>query len=376
MSTQTQTSPALFLYGTLRHLPLLEIVAGGPIQTRPARLPEHRAHRVAGADYPMIHPAEGEMAEGLLIHPDAQQRARLDFYEGGHGYGLRQLTVQTDEGPRDALVYWPDGLSAAEPWDAASWIATRGALQVEAARDAMEMFGRQSPETVARRFPSILVRAQARLNARMTHPATLRRDARPDDVQIARRHIAYAGFFAVEDYVLRHRRFDGGLSPDLHRAVFISADAVSVLPYDPARDRVMLVEQFRMGPTARGDTNPWLLEPIAGRMDPGETPRQTALRETREETGLEVARLIPLPAYYPSPGAKTEFVTPFLALADLPDEAAGVGGLDSEHEDIRAHVLSFDAVMALLDTGELANGPLVLSVLHLMRMRPDLRRAA
>ena len=64
------------------------------------------------------------------------------------------------------------------------------------------------------------------------------------------------------------------------------------------------------------------------------------------------------------------------ALADLPDSAAGLGGLASEAEDIRAHVIGFDAVLAMADSGEIDNAPLLMLVLWLERRRDALRRAA
>jgi nudix-type nucleoside diphosphatase (YffH/AdpP family) len=174
---------------------------------------------------------------------------------------------------------------------------------------------------------------------------------------------------------LCHKRFDGGETPLLNRAVFVSGDAATVLPYDLVRDRVMLIEQFRPGPLARGDTQPWLLEPIAGRIDAGETPAEAVRREAEEEAGLHLGALHSCGNYYPSPGAKTEYLYSFIGIADLPDEAAGLGGLPGEGEDIRSHVISFDALMALVGSGEAATGPLLISAWWLAANRDRLRRA-
>lgn len=375
--TAPDRAAPLFVYGTLRHPPLLRIVAGEDIaEPAAAWLPGHLAFRASGHDYPMIAPAPGHVAEGLLIHLTAQARARLDFYEGGHGYGIRSVQVDTEDGPRRAEVYWPpdSGPDPAEPWTLATWVTQRGALQCLAAQDAMALFGSQSAEQVAARFPSVLARAQARLNAQADAvPTDLRRAAQPGDIDILSHATPYADFFSVEELRLRHRTFSGGMTQPLHRAVFVSADAATVLPYDPERDRVLLIEQLRMGPIVRGDPQPWSLEAIAGRIDPGETAEHAARREAREEAGLDLNRLIPLGGYYPSPGAKNEFLYSFIGLADLPDGAAGLGGLLAEGEDIRAHVVSFDTLMGLIDSGEAGNAPLILSALHLSRLREDLR---
>ena len=107
------------------------------------------------------------------------------------------------------------------------------------------------------------------------------------DVQVADLTRAYADFFAVEEYHLSFRRFDGGHSPVVKRAAFVATDASILLPYDPRRDAVLVIEQFRAGPFARGDAAPWLLEPVAGRIDPGETPEGAARRDdtTRRSGG-------------------------------------------------------------------------------------------
>ncbi len=186
----------------------------------------------------------------------------------------------------------------------------------------------------------------------------------------------YRNYFSVQEHDVAIPRFDGGFSDVVTRAVFVSGDAVCVLPYDPERDRVMVIEQYRFGPHVRGDTQPWKLEAIAGRIDPGETPEQTAMREMVEETGLHLRELIKAPSYYPAPGAVAEYMYSFIGLVDLPDGAAGIGGLEVEAEDIKSHILSFDGVMELLNDGRADTGPLVVSLLWLAAHRESIRKGA
>ena len=100
----------------------------------------------------------------------------------------------------------------------------------------------------------------------------------------------YKGFFSVKEYDLSFTKFDGSKSDVVTRSALISFDAVIVLPYDPIHDHVLLVEQFRAGPFARQEENPWCLEPIAGLIDQGETPEEAGLREAHEEKGLTLSK--------------------------------------------------------------------------------------
>ncbi|HEY6919245.1 MAG TPA: NUDIX domain-containing protein, partial [Tabrizicola sp.] len=184
---------------------------------------------------------------------------------------------------------------------------------------------------------------------------------------------SHAGFFGLDIWTLRHRRFDGGMSPQLTREVFVAGDAVTVLPYDPVRDRVLLVEQMRMGPLGRGDPLPWQLEAIAGRIDPGETPEEAARREAVEEAGLVLGTLEKVAEYYPTPGAVTEYLYSYVGLCDLADGSAGVFGAEDEAEDIKGHLLSFDRLIEVMAAGEIGNAPLLLTVLWLQRERARLR---
>ncbi len=186
----------------------------------------------------------------------------------------------------------------------------------------------------------------------------------------------YRHYFSIAEHDIRVPRFDGTMSRPMNRAAFVSGDAVSVLPYDPVRDRVMVVEQFRFGPHVRGDPQPWKLEAVAGRIDAGETPEECARREAAEETGLVLGRLHKVLGYYPAPGAVAEYMVSFVAIADLDAGCTGVSGLAEEDEDIRSHVVGFEAAMAGLASGRLDTGPLAISLLWLACHREELRADA
>lgn len=235
----------------------------------------------------------------------------------------------------------------------------------------MRAWGRMPAEAVARRLPSLRVEAASRVRAAGAAGRGLRIGS--GEVETGRVEPSHAGFFGLDVHRLRHRRFDGGMSPWLAREVFVVGDAVTVLPYDPLRDRVLLIEQMRMGPLGRGDPLPWQLEAIAGRIDPGETPEEAARREAVEEAGLVLGALEKVAEYYPTPGAVTEYLYSYVAMADLPDGVAGVFGAAEEAEDIKGHLLSFDRLVEVMAAGEIGNAPLLLTVLWLQRERRRLR---
>ena len=92
-----------------------------------------------------------------------------------------------------------------------------------------------------------------------------------------------------------------------------------------------------------------------------------------EEAGLVLGALEKVAEYYPTPGAVTEYLYSYVAMADLPDGVAGVFGAAEEAEDIKGHLLSFDRLVEVMAAGEIGNAPLLLTVLWLQRERARLR---
>lgn len=375
------TAGPIFLYGTLRHPPVYAAVAGEPLAGEPAELADHAVCTALGRDgrhlgFPLYQPRAGARATGVLVEPDAAARARLDAYERVFGYDVATVRVTTAGGSRQASIYVPRVAlwQAGDPWSLADWAAGHGDLQAEIAAEVMALIPLASNEAILQRYGMLCARVASRRRALAEPaPATLRRQPQPDDVQTVARRTPYTWFFGVEEADLRFRRFDGSHSQAVTRAGFVMADAVTVLPYDPVRDCVMLVEQFRFGPHLRGEANAWSLEPIAGRIDAQEGPEQAARREAVEEARLTLAALHLVGRYYVSPGAVTEYILSYVGIADLPAAAEGVSGLESEAEDIRAHVIPFARLMALVDSGEIANAPLLISAQWLKLHRDRLR---
>jgi len=193
----------------------------------------------------------------------------------------------------------------------------------------------------------------------------------PDDVEVLGRKDLYRGFFRMEAVSLRHRRFDGGWTDVFDRELLLRGDSTCVLPYDPWRDEVVLLEQFRPGALGR-DRTPWLLELVAGMNEAGEEPEHVAHREGREEAGLQFMALEEICRYLPSPGGTTEYITLFCGCVRA-DGVGGVHGLAEEHEDIQVHVYEFEQALALLRSGRIDNAASIIGLQWLALNHADLR---
>ncbi|WP_425052783.1 NUDIX domain-containing protein [Psychromarinibacter sp. S121] len=375
----------VFIYGPLRFPPLMACIlgledAGG---AQPARAPGWRGAPCSGGVFPVVAPVQdagpGDGLHGVAFDTlPGTALARLAYCAEVFGLRWHELQIERADGARPARMLVPDDATpAAGEWSLDDWVAATGDAALRLAGDVMERFGRANPASVRAMLGMAMSRADSHARARRDSAVPVLRTGGSDtDVEVIERRRPYTHFFQVEETDLQFRRFDGSMSETVTRAAFVMSDAVTVLPYDPVRDRVLLVEQFRFGPMSRGDRYPWSLEPVAGRIDAGGDPEETARREAREEAGLTVGALELVARYYPSPGAVTEYLWSYVGIADLPDSAAVIGGLDEEAEDIRGIILSFDALMALVSGGEAENGPLILTAHWLAANRDRLRRDA
>ncbi|WP_299933134.1 gamma-glutamylcyclotransferase [uncultured Pelagimonas sp.] len=369
----------MFFYGTLCHAPLLELVLGrgfDQINTRPATLENHAVYWAKDQAFPMIYAEENTVAEGLLVCDLSQDDLdRLNFYEGGFAYELRPVEVAVDGRVFAAQVYFPDETlwEKGARWSLEDWAATWSRMTLRAAQEVMVRRGHVSAQEIVHLLPFFRARAWAQELAETPAPQTLRNPMSSQDIDIVEDRPGFNGFFQVKAFQVSHKKFDGTQSPALPRETFMSFDVALLLPYDPVTDQVLLIEQVRFGTFNRGDPAPWVLEPIAGLVDAGEAPRDAAIRESAEEAHLNLTQLIDMPKVYASPGYSTEFFHCYLGICDLGGRGQGQGGLASENEDIRNHVISFHHAMDLVDSGEVNVAPLAMMLLWLCRKRESLR---
>ncbi len=304
--------------------------------------------------------AVGARTRGGVAEVAPEVAERLEFALTGLG-GASPLGVVVAGRMVEAFV---SRQAFGAPWPEVPEIEWRAHL-AEAASEAMSYLGSKDVDEIRGLLQGISYRALGRVRgAADGAPVRARRGYGTADVAQVALARPYARYFSIEEHRLRHRRFDGGMSGVVARAVFVSGDAVTVLPFDPRRRLVLLIEQFRIGPVARRDPHPWQLEAVAGRCDVGETPEATARREAREEAAIELGRVARIAGYYTSPGIMAEHITAFVGEADLGD-AGGVHGLAEEDEDIRVIVTPLSEALELVAIGEVGNAPLLLSLLWL-----------
>ena len=194
---------------------------------------------------------------------------------------------------------------------------------------------------------------------------------RPEAVDLTARETPYQGYFRIDRYTLRHELFAGGMSDTIVREVFERGHAAAVLPYDPVRDAVVLIEQFRIGAYAAG-RDPWLIEIVAGIIDDGETAAAVARRELSEEAGLSPQALEPIGEVLVSPGGTSETMALFCACIDSAG-ANGIHGLADEHEDIRVTAMPVADALAALESGDIVSAPAVIALQWLALNRDRLR---
>lgn len=182
------------------------------------------------------------------------------------------------------------------------------------------------------------------------------------DVKLHQQHCRYQGFFQINEYLVSHQLFNGGESKVLSREIFERGDAVAVIPFDPKRNSIIVVEQFRVGALRSGE-NPWLIEFIAGMFGQGEAPQAVAVREAKEEANLTLVpeQLVHLTSYFSSPGGTSEQIHLFAAPIDS-ENIGGVYGLDDEGEDIKVHALALTDALALVNDGTINNAMTIIGI--------------
>lgn len=193
-----------------------------------------------------------------------------------------------------------------------------------------------------------------------------------ETADLVRHEVAYQGYFKVGRYFFRHSLHRGGVSDVISREVFERGQAGAVLLYDPARDDVVLIRQFRAGSYVAGH-HPFTWETVAGIIEANETAEAMIRREAVEEAGLQIAEVVPIATTMLTPGACSESCQILFGRIDA-TRAGGIFGLESEGEDILVKVLPFAEAYALVERNEVDNAVGVIALQWLALHRDEVRK--
>jgi ADP-ribose pyrophosphatase len=162
----------------------------------------------------------------------------------------------------------------------------------------------------------------------------------------------------VFDGKLLHIKRDTVRMPDgaqATREFVVHPGAAMIIPKLP--DGKLLLERQYRYPLSRV-----FIEFPAGKVDPGEDPLTTAVRELTEETGYVAARWSHLATMHPVISYSTEQIDIFVA-----DELTHVGTRLDDGEFIETFGATLDEALAWLDRGDITDSKTMIGLMLLAR---------
>lgn len=130
-------------------------------------------------------------------------------------------------------------------------------------------------------------------------------------------------------------------------------DASCILVLNTDTNKILLTRQFRYG--AAPKTEEHLLEVVAGKVDEGEQPLTTAIRETEEEIGYHVNNVHHLVTCFSSPAYSSERYHIYFATVTNDDKKSKGGGLENENESIELVEMTPEVFKEMILTGQFAD---------------------
>ena len=362
----------IFVFGTLKSETLRTIVLGrelAPKDICTASIKGFCVYWAKEGPFPVMVPKEGSEAHGLVLKNLSDVDVeRLNYYELGFDYVLSPTYVETNVGPAEASAYFCNNsdMATKKSWSYDDWLSDHSEVQYIAAKEFLDFFDTKYGDTAQAMYNKIFKRAEVYANEAANLSKVIENGPENSiNIQVENIQREYLGFFALNQISLKYSQFDGDISELKNRVILMGSEASLILPYDPVLDKVLLVEQFRIGPFCRGDRAPWVFEPVAGIIEVGETPQEAAKREVFEEAGLEVTQLVKMGSGYPNPGEATSYFYNYIAIVDLSEYSPGIYGAKNEGEDIRTHVIDFNTVLNWSVSNKLRVLPLNTMVLWL-----------
>jgi len=178
--------------------------------------------------------------------------------------------------------------------------------------------------------------------------------------KVDRHEVLFKKYFQLEEYAISHDLYAGGESQVFTREIFERGSVVALIPFDPVRRNVVLIEQFRIG-AIDDEHSPWIWESVAGVVESGEVDDEVAIRESREEAGCDIKQLHRICQYYVSPGGTTERCTLYCGIVDS-EGLGGIHGLPDENEDIRVEVVDVEKAYRWLDEGNIKSSATIIAL--------------
>lgn len=182
----------------------------------------------------------------------------------------------------------------------------------------------------------------------------------------------YDKYLKIEEGIFKETS-DSGEEVTYTRYALNRPDAVAVLVYNADTDEVVLVKQHRYPVEVHGSVDGNLYEIVAGKMDEGEDPKETAVREIKEEIGYDVGfdKLIFLSEYFPSPGYSSEKIYLYAVSVTSADKTSAGGGVEGEHENIDIHNIPASDFFNMVASGEIIDGKTIMGANGLWHLRND-----
>ncbi len=203
----------------------------------------------------------------------------------------------------------------------------------------------------------------------------------PNKYDVLSRERRHDGFYKVDCLTVRHQCFSGNMSEVISREIVRRGEIVVVVPYDPIRDLVILTKQWRTGalaaqelPNCPDAIMPWVVETVAGYINPGETPLVAASRELQEETDFEPKHLELIGQVLTNPGLSDEIAHLFYAEIDV-DKTGHISGVENEGEDILVTAVPAQDVFDSMDKWEIQKATSLVALNWLRMNRPKLMSA-
>lgn len=124
-----------------------------------------------------------------------------------------------------------------------------------------------------------------------------------------------------------------------------------------SEDSMVLVKQYRKA------IEDFLLEIPAGKLELNEEPRETAIRELREETGFESSKLTYISEFYTSPGYSNENIHLFLA-----EDLKRCQTMIKSEEFLEIVELPVEKLIKMIKRGEILDGKTIIGIFIAQRL--------